>query len=223
MAAFDECLATDEDVAIKAAGDFATLIPAHQRAAYGTDGTLSNWTLSTAANLTGLGAGHVVHVGRSGNAWHDLLAYQSKSGGDLTLRRVGMDSGYGPPPSPPAGTVLVTFWAPTALPQIKAVTASILRRFGFADYAAIGSALDGAGDPEHFRPLATISVLIDLLGTQHRAGSSEENFHTKYKDLLAERETLAADLIDDYGRNANRLRAGVLRLPTYRTANTSEF
>ena len=100
----------------------------------------------------------------------------------------------------------------------------MIRRFALGSYDAIASALDGAGDPEDFRPLATLLVLLTLLGTQHRAGNMEENFHTKYKDLLAERDALASDLIDHYGiPTRNRLKTGVVRLPNYRTITESEF
>lgn len=229
MAAFDSLLTTDEDVAIRAAGDFATLVPAHQRAAYGTDGELSGWTLTTGANLSGLAAGHVVAFERKTPAWHDLLAVESADtgAGTVTLKRIGLDAGDGPPPAPLGGTTGLLFYAPTARPQIAAATRTILRRWGFADYAAIASALDGAGDAEDFRELATLDVLISLLGTQHRAGSSEENFHTKYKDLIAERATLSAELVDQYEvptTGARPLIASVMRLPTYRTPATgSEF
>lgn len=222
MAAFDGLLATDADIATKAASDYHILVPAHQRAAFGTDGTLFGWDLSTGANLTGLTTGHVVRVQKgNGGEWSDLLAVDSVASGVVTLRRIGMDAGDGPPPTPPAGTL--NFYAPTARPQIARATAGILRRFGFADYDAIGQAIDGAGSPEHFRDLATLDVLLDLLWTQHRAGASEENFHTKYRDLIAERDALKADLIDQYAvSNAKPLVPGVLRLPTYRPAR-SEF
>lgn len=232
MAAFDSLLARDEDVAIKAAGDFAVLVPAHQRAAHGTDGTLDGWTLATSASLTGLGGGHVVVVQTGGGgAWRDVLAVESvdTDAGTVTLRRIGMDAGDGPPPIPPAGTATVTFYAPTARPQIAQATRTILRRFGFADYAAIAAALDGDGDAEDFRDLATLDVLISLLWTQHRAGSSEENFHTKYRDLIEERKALAAELVDAYeipptDSTAKPLVASVMTLPTYRPARTgSEF
>lgn len=227
MAAFDSLLATDEDVAIKAAGDFDLLIPAHQWAAYGTDGDLSGWTLSTSANLAGLTVGHVVHLQRgAGGDWRDLLAVESvdAGAGTVTLRRIGMEAGDGPPPTVTSG---LHFHAPTARPQIASVTRSILRRFGFANYAAISAALDGTGDPEHFRDLATLDVLISLLGAQHRTGNAEENFHVKYKDLLAERDAIRAELIDDYGEadtTATPLVPAVVTFPSYRRPRTgSEF
>lgn len=228
MAAFDDLLCNDEDVAIRAAGDFAQLIPAHQRAAYGTDGTLTAWTLTTTASLTGLVSGHVVYLERPSTPWADLLAVSSKAGGVVTLRRIGMISGDGPPPTPPSGTTAVTFYAPTARPQIASATRTILRKFGLASYDAIAGTTraDGTtpGDAEDFRDLATLDVLISLLWTQHRAGVSEENFHTKYRDLIEERARLFGELIDEYGvTTAAPLRPGVMTFPTYRPSNTSEF
>ena len=122
MPAFDDLLTDDESVAIKAAGDFAVLVPAHQRAAFGTDGSLSGWDLTTSASVVGLGAGHVVALERgSGGDWRDLLAVEgvATAYGEsvIALRRIGMDAGDGPPPSPPAGTTTLRFFAPPHDPR----------------------------------------------------------------------------------------------------------
>ncbi len=104
--------ATDEDIAVRAGGDFITLCPGWQQMAYGTDGfflpglavgaqfdrdqlrgeqrhrpTRSSGSRSPRASIPGSGV---------------LLAIDSVLETSITLRRLHKDLNVGQPPAPPA-------------------------------------------------------------------------------------------------------------------------
>jgi hypothetical protein len=120
---------TDEDLLIRAPGDFAILIPTNQVLASGTDGTFAagdRWTLTSASvdfTAAGLRAGHVCRLtgGPRGTfpVEGDLLAVEYADGHSLRLRRPGLLAGLGRPPGPAAGVSAVTFSVATADQQIE--------------------------------------------------------------------------------------------------------
>src|SRR5580704_10785750 len=92
--------ATDEDILVKASGDFMTLAPAWQCMAKGTDGFFNSgqpWVLnSTAVNFAtnGVTANQVVCLSAPKSQYPgggDLLAIDSVSGNTITLRRPHKD------------------------------------------------------------------------------------------------------------------------------------
>jgi hypothetical protein len=179
---------TDEDVAIKAPGDYPGLVPSHQRAAFGTGASLADWILTATEDLEaiGLSPGHVVRLTRTTqDALADLVGVVSVTGMAATLCRLGeLDETTGPAPVFPDGAS-ITYDARTVRPQIVQVTRDMLVRYGYIDFSYVA-------DPGTFRRLCVLNVLIDLFGSQHRAAkagtSPEEDFRVKYGDLLAERD-----------------------------------
>ncbi len=120
---------TDEDIAVRASGDWFLLAPAWQQMAAGTDGYFNSgspWVLnSTAVSFTsnGVNPNQVVQLsgpkanfpGSSGQ----LFAIDSVSGNSVTLRRLHKDLNVGQPPAPAAGLTGVTFTINTLDPQIE--------------------------------------------------------------------------------------------------------
>ena len=131
--------ATDEDIAVRAGGDFITLCPPWQQMAAGTDGFFSSgspWVLnSTATNFAtnGVAPNQVVWLtGPKANfpGGGQLLAIDSVSGSSITLRRLHKDLNVGNPPAPSAGLTPVTFTINTLDPQTEEASFDIKRRFG---------------------------------------------------------------------------------------------
>ncbi|MGO9920969.1 MAG: hypothetical protein ACLQIB_40560 [Isosphaeraceae bacterium] len=131
---------TDEDIAVRASGDWFLLAPGWQQMAAGTDGYFNSgspWVLnSTAVSFTsnGVNPNQVVQLsgpkanfpGSSGQ----LFAIDSVSGNSVTLRRLHKDLNVGQPPAPAAGLTGVTFTINTLDPQIEEASFDIKRRFG---------------------------------------------------------------------------------------------
>jgi hypothetical protein len=130
---------TDEDIAVRASGDFALLAPSWQQMAYGTDGVFSNgspWILTSASvNFTsnGVAPNQVVQLTAPKTQYPGggiLLAIDSVSGNSITLRRLHKDLNVGQPPAPATGISGVTFTINTLDPQIEEASFDIKRRFG---------------------------------------------------------------------------------------------
>jgi len=131
--------ATDEDIAVRAGGDWFLLCPGWQQMAFGTDGSFTNgtpWVLnSTAVNFAsnGVNPNQVVQLSAPKANFPgsgQLFAIDSVSGSSITLRRLHKDLNVGQPPSPTAGLTGVTFTINTLDPQIEEASFEIKRRFG---------------------------------------------------------------------------------------------
>ncbi len=142
--------ATDEDIAVRAGGDWFMLAPAWQCMAAGTDGYFSSgtpWVLhSTATNFgsNGVSPNQVVQLsGPKANypGSGQFLAIDSVStdGTYLTLRRLHKDLNVGQPPAPAAGLTGVTFTINTLDPQTEEASFDIKRRFGIDELIAYRS------------------------------------------------------------------------------------
>jgi hypothetical protein len=130
---------TDEDIAVRAGGDFVTLCPNWQQMASGTDGFFSAgtpWVLhSTLTNFTtnGVKPNQVVTLTTPKPNFPGggiLMAIDSVSANTITLRRLHKDLNVGQPPAPAAGLTGVTFTINTLDPQIEEASWDIKRRFG---------------------------------------------------------------------------------------------
>jgi hypothetical protein len=130
---------TDEDIAVRASGDFALLAPPWQQMAYGTDGYFSNgspWILNSAAvnfQSNGVAPNQVVQLTGPKTQYPGggvLLAIDSVAGSSLTLRRLHKDLNVGQPPAPATGISGVTFTINTLDPQTEEASFDIKRRFG---------------------------------------------------------------------------------------------
>ena len=98
--------ATDEDIAVRAGGDFVTLCPPWQQMAAGVDGFFSSgspWVLSSTATsfaANGVAPNQVVWLtGPKANfpGGGQLLAIDSVSGSSIVLRRLHKDLNVGNP------------------------------------------------------------------------------------------------------------------------------
>jgi hypothetical protein len=131
--------ASDEDIAVRAGGDFITVCPAWQQMAYGTDGFFSPglpWVLnSTATNFAAnnVSANQVVWLSQPKSQYPGsgvLLAIDSVFESSITLRRLHKDLNVGQPPAPAGGLTNVTFTINTLDPQTEEASFDIKRRFG---------------------------------------------------------------------------------------------
>src|SRR5436309_2393309 len=118
----------DEDLAVRAGGDFVTLCPPWQIDAADTDGAFASgfpWVLtSTLVNFetNGVAANQVVDLTAPKASFpggHCLFAIDSVSGTSIVLRRLHKDLNAGQPPAPAAGLSGVAFSIPTLFPQIE--------------------------------------------------------------------------------------------------------
>jgi hypothetical protein len=173
---------TDEDLAVRATGDFANLCPPWQRLAAGSDGVFDEddlWTISSASTdfaEAGLAVGHVVHLtlpkSRYGPSGHLYAVSTANLDGTLTLRNVGMAAGLGVPPGPVGGLNGLTFEVPTFTPQIEEVSYRINR-----DYRI--DALDPDREPadlydrRELRDLAVLMVLRQQYVMENRSETGD--------------------------------------------------
>jgi hypothetical protein len=171
--------ATDEDILVKASGDFITLAPAWQCMARGTDGyfnAASPWILhSTSTNFAtqGVAANQVVCLTAPKTQYPgggDLLAIDSVSadGTNITLRRPYKDLGIGLPPAPAAGLTGVAFSITTFDPQTASATFDIKRRFGIDENITFRDST-WIYDLQDLRMAVVLSVLYDRYTAELRS------------------------------------------------------
>ncbi len=160
--------ATNEDIAVRAGGDFFLLCPAWQQMAAGTDGYFSSgspWVLnSTAVNFAANGVDPNQVVQLSGPKQNfpgsgQLFAIDSVSGSAITLRRLHKDLNVGQPPAPSAGLAGVTFTINTLDPQIEEASFDIKRRFGIDENFAYRSST-WIYDQRDLRMATVLTVLL---------------------------------------------------------------
>lgn len=128
----------DESIAIRASGDYATLVPEWQKLAYGTDGAFASgdlWTLTSTSTdfaARGVAANHVVLLTLPKTRYKgggELFAVESVATTSCTLRRLGQDASVGEPPAPTGGLTAVEFRVLTLYPQIEEASFDLNRRF----------------------------------------------------------------------------------------------
>lgn len=176
--------ATDEQIAIRAAGDYSLLAPEDQAIAAGTDGVISSgdlWTLSsTAVNFEtqGLAVGNVVTLKHNTNRTAygpsgDRFAVDSVSGSTVTLKRLGQASGVGQPAAPTAGLTSIIFNAVTFYPQTEDASWQINRRYGIDENSLIGKTPADLADQRDLRTLCVLTVLHGLYVAKARGGNAQ--------------------------------------------------
>lgn len=190
--------ASDEDVAIRATGDFTVLIPAWQKVAFGTDGVFAPgepWTLMSASldfEAAGVRSGHVISLRKPTSLFKgtgELLAVASAAGGSLVLRRIGAKFGEGAPPAPTAGVSGVEFLIATMFPQIEEASFDLNRRFNI-DPRVPGRSPDALHDRRDLRAACVLTVLAQRYAAETRG--AEGDFPIKMKQIGSElSETLA--------------------------------
>jgi hypothetical protein len=171
--------ATDEDILVKASGDFMTLAPAWQCMARGTDGFFnpdSPWTLySTAVNFgtNGVSPNQVVALTAPKSQYPgggDFLAIDSVSadGTNVTLRRPYKDLGIGMPPAPAAGLTNIAFTITTFDPQTASASFDIKRRFGIDENITFRDST-WIYDLQDLRMVVVLTVLYDRYTAELRS------------------------------------------------------
>jgi hypothetical protein len=160
--------ATDEDIAVRAGGDFITLCPSWQQMAYGIDGFFSPgspWILNSSATnfaANNVSPNQVVWLSQPKSQYPgsgSLLAIDTVVGTSLTLRRLHKDLNVGQPPAPAAGLANVTFTINTLDPQTEEASFDIKRRFGI-DENMVERTSSWIYDLRDLRMATVLSVLV---------------------------------------------------------------
>lgn len=192
--------ASDEDVAVRATGDYAVLTPYWQKLAFGTDGVFApgdSWTLASATldfEAAGVRSGHVASLRKPSSLFKgagELLAVESSSGNRLTLRRIGARAGEGAPPSPAVGASGVEFMIATLWPQIEEASFDLNRRFNI-DPRVSGRSPDALRDRRDLRAACVLTVLVQRYAAETRA--DEGDFALKLRRLNSELSEVLARL-----------------------------
>ncbi len=172
----------DEDIAIRAGGDFGVLCPEWQQLASGTDGSFAStdlWTLNSAtADFVQGGVYQQCVILLSGpkpnfkGAGQLLAVDVVQSSGAVTLRRLGGASHAGQPPSPIGGLSGVTFAINSLGPQIEAETFILNQRF------SIDPTIPGRSPPDIYdlrvlRYACMLGVLWKRYATETRAKNAD--------------------------------------------------
>lgn len=129
---------TDENIALRAWGDYTAICPPSQKLAAGTDGVIlsaNRWELTSATvdfGTAGVAPGCVVWL-KLTNAFSsngEIFAVNSVTGSTVTLRRMGQNAAVGQPPAPAAGLTGITFSVLTFAPQIDVASYDANHFFG---------------------------------------------------------------------------------------------
>jgi hypothetical protein len=205
--------ASDEDVALRARGDFPILCTPADVLASGTDGVFSSgtpWLLTSATvnfATVGIAPNHVVILTKtpqfpgSGHAY----AVDSISGSGIVLRSLGQPSGFGAPPGPAAGLTGVAFQWASVGPTIESVSYDANHVFGLDANFAIKSPAQ-LYDPRELQQWV-------VLGTLQRLYTS--GTRTKDGDFPAKRKSIESDWSDLRARLTLRWgQLGTSEMPT---------
>jgi hypothetical protein len=168
---------TDEDILVRASGDFVTLAPSWQRMAAGTDGVFAAgipWVLNSASvnfGTNGVKPNQVICLTGPKSSYPgggDLLAIDSVSGTAITLRRPHKDLNIGMPPGPAAGLTGVSFSITTFDPQIEEASFDIKRRFGIDENITFRDS-SWVYDLRDLRMATVLTVLYDRYTAELRS------------------------------------------------------
>lgn len=203
----------DEDLAIRAIGDYSVLAPNSNMLAAGVDGVIDPsdlWTLTSASNdfeAQGVASGCTVNLksatltgaskpslpwGASGG----LFGVSSVSGHSMTLRRLGMPTGVGLPVAPAVGFTTVQFAVETLAPQIEQASDEINRRYGIDP----ASSLRGPSEIYDLRELREACMLVVLVRKYTGDVRTKDGaFALKIKELTKERDDSFSRLLLRWG------------------------
>ena len=168
--------ATDENIAIRASGDFTMLCPDWQKLAFGTDGTFAAgapWVLTSATvdfAAAGVTAQHVVLLRKPSTVFKgsgELLAVDSATDSGVVLRRLGSNLNLGQPPAPAEGLTGVEFLIASLDPQIDEASFDLNRRFSIDPNVAGRSPAD-VYDLRDLRQACVLTVLAQRYAAETR-------------------------------------------------------
>jgi hypothetical protein len=188
--------ATDEDIALRASADYRLLCPKDQQIAIGKDGVFlssDRWTLTSATvdfQARGAAPYQLVQIEKPGTGPLPICESYVVSGvapGAATLRRKGLPTGVGEPPSPAAGLTGIAFGITTFLPQIALATLDINRRFGISNGLYGGRCVSELADPHELREAVVLTVLFrQYLEMSRELAAPSDTFAEKAKLMKAE-------------------------------------
>lgn len=205
LAPLRQVYCTDEDVALRALGDYPVICPDSQKLAHGADGVFAAgaaWTLtSPSVDFAGYGvhAGHVVHLTRPRSAYRnegELLAVAAADAGAITLRRLGKPPGIGQPPAPPSGLTAVEFTVLTFDPQIDVASDDANRWFGI-DPNLPDQAPAQLYDPRALQQFCVLHVLRRAYAIQVKAREGDSAL--KLEQIVAELDELKGRIVVQWG------------------------
>ena len=192
---------TDEDIIVRASGDWTILCPPWQCMASGTDGVFTSgspWILISASvnfAANGVNPNQVVQltspkVNFPGGG--QFLAIDSVSGNSITLRRPHKDLYVGQPPAPAAGLSTVAFTINTLDPQSEEASFDIKRRFAIDD--TVGGDFSRSSswvyDLRDLRIATVLSVLYDRYTQETRTDKGD--FAIKIKRIRQQLDDVLA-------------------------------
>jgi hypothetical protein len=196
---------TDEDLAVRALGDYPTLCPEWQKLAYGTDGVLaagSPWVLSSASNAfasLGVGSNNVVQLTAPKSSFKgagELFAVDSALGNTITLRRLNQALNAGLPPGGGIGLTGVEFKVKTFYAQIDNACFDANRFFGIDPNNATNTPA-ALYDTRELRQFCVLTVLQRLYAEQVRTDTGD--FKLKLAQVSADLKELKASLTIRWG------------------------
>ncbi len=189
---------TDEDILVRAGGDFIMLCPTWQKMAAGTDGVFASsnpWVLSSASvnfAANGVSCNQVAWLTAPKTQYPgggQLLAIDSVSGNSITLRRPHKDLHVGQPPAPSAGLTGVTFTINTLDPQSEEASFEIKRRFGI-DENITDRTSSWIYDLRDLRMATVLSVLYDRYIQENR--TEQGDFQNKIRRIRQQLDDVQA-------------------------------
>jgi hypothetical protein len=174
---------TDEDILVRASGDYINLVPNWQCMAIGTDGVFAPgapWTLTSPTvnfGTNGVKPCHVIALKGPRTQYPgsgDMLAIDSVStdGFGITLRRPHKDLYVGQQPCPPAGITGVSFAILTFDPQSEEASFAIKRSYAIAEDMPYRSSA-WIYDLRDLRILAVLKVLYDRYTSELRSDKGD--------------------------------------------------
>jgi hypothetical protein len=192
--------ATDENIAIRASGDFAVLCPDWQKLAYGADGAFvagAPWVLTSASvdfAAAGVTAQHVVLFRKPSTSFKgsgELLAVDSATASAVVLRRLGSALNVGQPPAPAGGLAGVEFLIATLDPQIEEASFDLNRKL-MIDPNVAGRTPADVYDLRDLRQACVLTVLAQRYAAEVRG--SEGDFALKLAQVRQELTEVLARL-----------------------------
>jgi hypothetical protein len=202
---------TDEDILVRASGDYITLCPSWQAMGKGTDGAFAAglpWVLSSSSvnfGSNGVKPNQVVALLTPRSQFPgggDMLAIDSVSsdGFSITLRRPHKDLNVGQPPAPLAGLTGVTFAIVTFDPQIEEASFAIKRAYGIDETLPMRNSAY-VYDLRDVRILTVLTVLYDRYTSELR--SDRGDWVRKMGHIRSQRDEVAGRVEIRWGAMGN--------------------